>query len=310
MSTERELTRRIRAKARELLQNGVDMPEQAVDRAAIHCFIGYEEGTRGRVRPAFIYEAQDVDRLIWDDRCSHNLTTYLSQGVNPTQRGETYSRVGILVKPCDSRSLNVLFHERQLDRERTYVIGLTCGGVKVDGVIPERCRQCSERVPVVYDLVIGEVPRTRDVRALDDQGYADVRQVEAMSPRERLAFWTGAFDRCIRCYACRQACPVCYCADPGGPSECVAEQLNPSWMSIAIDLSQKRFFHVMRAYHLAGRCSGCNACEEACPMGIPLSLLNRKVAKELETLFGYRTGQDAETRPPLATFRKDEQLSM
>jgi Fe-S oxidoreductase len=90
----------------------------------------------------------------------------------------------------------------------------------------------------------------------------------------------------------------------------VAEQLDPSWMSIAIDLPQKQFFHVMRAYHLAGRCSGCNACEEACPMDIPLSLLNRKVAKEVETLFGYKAGQNAELLPPLATFRKEEQLPM
>jgi ferredoxin len=167
-------------------------------------------------------------------------------------------------------------------------------------------------MPAVYDLVMGEVPRISGGRTdrLADQDYADVGQVEAMSPRERLAFWAQAFDRCIRCYACRQACPACYCADPEGPSECVAEQLDPAWMSIAIDLPQKQFFHVMRAYHLAGRCSGCNACEEACPMDLPLSLLNRKVAKEVETLFGYRAGQDAATRPPLATFSKEERLPM
>jgi Fe-S oxidoreductase len=81
-------------------------------------------------------------------------------------------------------------------------------------------------------------------------------------------------------------------------------------MGIAIDVPQKQFFHVMRAYHLAGRCAGCNACEEACPMGIPLSLLNRKIAKEVETLFGYRAGQDAVTVPPLATFKKEEELPL
>jgi ferredoxin len=155
---------------------------------------------------------------------------------------------------------------------------------------------------------MGEVQRTSGSLAAGE--YADVGNLEAMSPRERLAFWTTAFDRCIRCYACRQACPACYCANPEGPSECVAEQLDPAWMSIAIDLPQKQFFHVMRAYHLAGRCSGCNACEEACPMDLPLSLLNRKVAKEVETLFGYRAGMDAQTPPPLATFGREEHLPM
>jgi formate dehydrogenase subunit beta len=277
---------KIRAKARELLESG-----------QVSCFIGYEEGTRGRVRPAFVYEPQEADRLIWDERCTHNLTVYVRSlaAADQSQRPS----LGILVKPCDSRSLNVLFHEGQLERDRVYVVGLTCTGVKVNGQLEERCQRCSERVPLVYDLVMGGVPKT-----VGREDYADVARLDGMSPGERLAFWTQEFDRCIRCYACRQACPACYCF------ECVAEQLDPEWMGIAIDLPQKQFFHVMRAYHLAGRCSGCNACEEACPMGIRLSLLNRKIAQEVEALFGYRTGQDAETPPPLATFKKEEELPL
>jgi len=278
----------IRAKVRELLASG-----------ELSCFIGYEQGTRGRARPAFIYEPQDADRLIWDARCSHNLAVYLHQFQTPLRQGEEPPRVGIMVKPCDSRSLNVLLHEEQVARERTYVIGLTCEGIREDGQLYARCQRCAERVPLVYDLVLGEVPK-----AIGREDDADVARLEGMSPVERLAFWANEFDRCIRCYACRQACPACYCF------ECVAEQLAPSWMSIAIDLPQKQFFHVMRAYHLAGRCSGCNACEEACPMDIPLSLLNRKIAKEVEALFGYSAGRDAETAPPLATFRKEEELPL
>ena len=282
------MTAKIRAKARELLESG-----------QVSCFIGYEEGTRGRVRPAFAYEPQDTDRLIWDERCTYNLSTYLHQFRHPPRRGEEPPRVGILVKPCDSRSLNVLFHEEQIDRANVYVVGVTCKGVKVNGQTEERCQRCAERVPLVYDVVMGTVPKV-----VGREDYADVARLEAMSTQERLAFWTREFDRCIRCYACRQACPACYCF------ECVAEQLDPQWMSIAIDLPQKRFFHIMRAYHLAGRCSGCNACEEACPMDIPLSLLNRHIAKEVEDLFGYRPGQDATTPPPLATFEKAEELPM
>ncbi len=279
---------KIRAKVRELMASD-----------QLSCFIGYEEGTRGRARPAFIRDPQDTERLIWDDRCTHNLAVYVKRVQRPSGKGEPPPRVGILVKPCDSRSLNVLFHEEQVDRERAYVIGLTCEGVRTNGHTQERCRRCAERVPLVYDLVIGEVPK-----AIGREDYADVAELEAMSPTERLAFWASEFDRCIRCYACRQACPACYC------SECVAEQLDPPWTSIAIDLPQKMFFHVMRAYHLAGRCSGCNACEEACPVGIPLGLLNRKIAREVEELFDYRSGQDAETIPPLATFRKQEELQL
>jgi formate hydrogenlyase subunit 6/NADH:ubiquinone oxidoreductase subunit I len=204
-----------------------------------------------------------------------------------------------MVKPCDSRALNVLLHEEQIDRGQTYVLGLTCQGVRRNGQPEDRCRRCSERVPLVYDMVVGSVPKS-----VGQEDYADVTGLEKLTAGERLAFWAKAFDRCIRCYACRQACPACYCF------ECVAEQLDPPWTSIVIDVTQKQFFHVMRAYHLAGRCVGCNACEEACPMGIPLSLLMRKMVKEVEDLFDYRTGSDVETPPPLATFRKEESLSM
>lgn len=283
-----QLIEQIRGKARELLEG-----------KQISCFIGYEQGTRGRARPAFIYYPQEVERLIWDGRCTHNLTVYLHQFKAPVKRGEPPPRVGILVKPCDARSLNILLHEKQIDRARVYVIGLTCEGLAADGQLLERCQRCSERVPVVYDLLLGEKPTM-----IGQEDYADVTEIERMSPAQRLAFWAREFDRCIRCYACRQACPACYCF------ECVAEQLDPPWMSIAIDLPQKQFFHVMRAYHLAGRCAGCNACEEACPMGIPLSLLNRKIAREVEALFGYRAGQDAITPPPLATFKKEEDVPL
>lgn len=264
----------------------------------VSCFIGYEEGTRDKVRPAFIYEPQEASRLIWDERCTHNLTIYLHQFGHPIGQDEP-QRVGVLVKPCDSQSLNVLLHEQQLDRTRVHIVGVTCEGVKDDGSFLERCRHCEQRVPLIYDVLIGEEPEESG-----HEDYQDVVELENMPPGQRLAYWTREFDRCIRCYACRQVCPGCYC------SECVAEQLEPRWMGIAIDLPQKQFFHIMRAYHLAGRCSDCNACEEACPVGIPLSLINRKVAKEVEALFAYRTGQDEETPPPLATFRQEEELRL
>jgi len=278
----------IRAKARELLESG-----------QVSCVIGYEEGTRGRVRPAFIYKPEDVDRLVWNERCIHNLVVYLRQFARPLKRGEEPPRVAILVKPCDSRSLNVLLQEKQVERERVYVIGLACEGMRVDGQLQERCQRCEDRIPLVYDLLVGEKPQT-----VGHEDYADVEELERMSPRERLDFWLRELDRCILCYACRQACPACYC------SECVAEQLDPLWMGIAIDLPRKWFFHTMRAYHLAGRCAGCNACEQVCPMDIPLSLIYRKLVKEVETLFSYKAGLDAETPSPLATFEKGEELPL
>jgi ferredoxin len=211
------------------------------------------------------------------------------------------------------RALNVLIHEGQVTREQVFVIGVACPGMlephaRQDGgagaasaqAEQAHCLRCKERVPVFYDALVGKPP---EVDA-PDETWADVAELEAMTPDERLAFWAQEFERCIRCYACRQACPGCYCF------ECLIEQVDPEWASIAHGIPEKAFFHVMRAYHLAGRCVECHACDLACPMHIPLSLLNRKIAKEVEALFGYVAGGDPETPPPLATFRKDEELPL
>jgi Na+-translocating ferredoxin:NAD+ oxidoreductase RnfC subunit len=155
-------------------------------------------------------------------------------------------------------------------------------------------------VPVFYDALVGQPPRVE----IEEDDWQDVAAIEAMTAGERLAFWAQAFEHCIRCYACRQACPACYCF------ECLAEQVDPAWIGIAHRVPEKAFFHIMRAYHLAGRCVECQACEMACPMHIPLSLLNRKMAREVQDLFGYTAGGDASVPPPLATFRRDEELPL
>ena len=295
-----EIQAGIQVRARELLSLG-----------EVGCVIGYERSPKGRVRPAFVYDECEAERLVWDQTCHHNLMVYLRDQVVPTRRKEQPSRVAIVAKPCDVRALNVLIHEEQVIRDQVFVIGVACPGMVGKGspvspsgeetwFLAENCLRCKERVPVFYDALVGEPP---EVDA-EDEAWADVEELEAKTTAERLALWTREFDRCIRCYACRQACPGCYC------TECLAEQVDPAWVSIAHGVPEKAFFHVMRAYHLAGRCVECHACDMACPMHIPLSLLNRKIAKDVEALFGYVAGGDAETPPPLATFRKDEELPL
>jgi len=279
----------IRALARELLE-----------KSTVECVIGYEVGPTGRVRPAFVYEPAGVERLIFDARCYHNLVTYLTRRNKPRKKGEEVPTTAVLVKPCDARSLQVLLNENQVQRDKVYIIGVACPGMQnADGTPELRCTRCDQRVPLIYDVLCGEPP---EVPAVTDT-YDDVERIEALPLEERLAYWLGELDRCIRCYACRQACPTCFC------SVCEAERDDSLWVGIADRIPEKAFFHIIRAFHQAGRCAECNACEAVCPMGIPLSLINRKVAKDVaQMMAGYRAGESDEPTPLVTMLTGEEAI--
>ncbi len=272
------ITEDIQKKAQDLLGSG-----------EVSCVIGYEVGPRGRTRPTFVYEAEDIERLVWNQACTHNLTTYLKQKLSAGIRQETddKSRVAVVVKPCDSKSINVLLAENRFERKQVYIIGVACDGIvegagfgKSDGRLQNRCTSCREREPVIFDTFVGEAPVVEDISSEE----LPVSHMEGLSVTQRMEFWLNQFDRCIRCYACRQACPVCDCPT------CLYERDDSLWTGMNIELNEKRTFHLGRAYHLAGRCVGCNECERVCPMEIPISLLNAKLAQEVEAAFGYQAG--------------------
>ena len=271
-------TRAIQKTARELLSSN-----------EVSCVIGYELSSRDRTRPTFIYDADDVERLVWNQSCTHNLTTYLESKLmgDGRQKTEDKPRVALVVKPCDSKSINVLLAENRFEREQVCIIGVACDGIqegagygKTNGQYQKRCLSCSDRIPVLYNKLIGDAQNVEDMQPTDH----GVEQLEAMSPSQRMDFWLSQFDRCIRCYACRQACPMCDCPT------CLYESDNSLWVGMNIEINEKRTFHLGRAYHLAGRCVGCDECERVCPMDIPIGLLNRKLAQEVETTFGFRAG--------------------
>ena len=289
------MTEEIQGTARDLLAN------EEVD-----CVIGYEIGPRHRTRPVFIYKADDADRLVWNQDCTHNLTTYLGQKLMRSQFGKLtdstnrVQRVAVVVKACDSRGINMLLAEKRFERSQVHVIGVICDGIRQgagfdnrpEGVLQRRCQACTDTKPVLSDTLIGlNEARIDRLPARDVEEVYGYPQLNALTPTERMQFWLSQFDRCIRCYACRQACPMCDCPT------CLYERDDSLWTGMGIEINEKRTFHLGRAYHLAGRCVGCDECERVCPMDIPISLLNRKLVAEMETRFGYHTGVEPVPAP-------------
>ena len=281
-------TEQIRQLARELLES-----------KAMDCVIGYERATDGvNARPFFAYEPAEVDRLIFDQTCTHNLTRYLLN-----RKGKS---TAIVVKPCDSRAINLLLNESQIQRDKVHIIGVVCPGVverrwgDPGAKLLNACQVCQQHVPVTYDSLVGQ-PLSEPAVA---DPYPDVAGMEVKPADERRVFWEEQFSRCIRCYACRQACPGCYC------SECFAERLDPLWVGIRIAPGENEVWNTIRAFHLAGRCIGCYQCEQVCPVDIRLSLLNRKLERDVLGMFHFQAGMDAESPPPFSTYQKEEKLGI
>jgi len=256
------MTERLRQTARRLLSEG-----------KVQVVIGY--GAAGR--PALITKADDVGKLEWNDRCLANLAVYLTR-----KEVKALGKAAIVVKGCDERALVVLEKESQIDRAALYVIGMAC-----DGVGAPKCARCQLHLPRFADEVIGEAGQT----AAAAPGPNGLDRLMAKSSAERWAFWNAEFARCVKCYACRQVCPLCYC------ERCIADKNRPVVIDTSATPKGNFAWHITRAFHLAARCIGCGECTRACPAGIPLGLLNQSLAQATEAHFGYRPGMDLQAEP-------------
>ncbi len=267
----------LRAIARDLLANGT-----------VEAVIGYEQGTTPfHTRPCIVRSADDADRLVFSHHAINNLASWVTRAKRPGR-----GKVAIVAKGCDTRALTLLIQEKQVDRESLYIIGMQCNGVVRAAGLPwnadtmaDKCLICQRRTPGMADVLVGEL---EELPSRPPAMMERIQKIESLSSHERFDYWEEEFARCIRCYACRQACPLCYC------EQCIAEKSVPQWIETSATHRGNFAWNVIRAFHLAGRCIGCNECERACPADIPLSLLNAKMAIAAREEFNYVSGMDVD----------------
>ncbi len=236
-------------KARHLLESGT-----------VKVVIGYEKGSAGRRRPAFITDAAGADRLVFDDRCTQNLAVYLTKDeIRRMGRAAIVAPIPVL------RSILQLERENQIRFEDLVLLGISGNGVPVEFR--------------THDEVRLFVKQSADDTG-NQQQHNRLERLKSMRAEDRMDFWKASFESCFRCYACRAVCPLCYC------TRCRAENNQPQWVPVASHTLGNLEWHIMRAMHLAGRCTNCGSCTEACPAGIPLDLLNMFMAGETARNFG------------------------
>jgi len=331
----------LRSEARKILAEGT-----------VKYVIGYKKPAAGFMAvPAFFHKPEEVDQMVWDPTCIHNLTRFIKEEKKRKLRTKEPDErpIGIVVKGCDSRAVNVLLQEKYMQRTDVYLLGVSCEdkgvidlkkihkkyknksvtgveygqketftlttkgateNVKAQELLADRCLECQASSPVIFDVLLGEGSSRSP-----EKPFGSLEEIESYPTEKKWALWNDQFSKCIRCYACRSVCPMCYC------SECVADTINFSvypdtpaeekaqkikWVEKSPVRSENFFYHMVRAMHLAGRCVDCGECERACPVDIPLRMLNKKMEREAKELFDYDVGYDPEAPSLVSSFKDDD----
>jgi len=311
-----DMEQELRKEARKLLE------EEKVD-----YIVGFARGSlKFSTTPLITKEKEEVASLVINPFITSNLAKFLS---------EVAGRVGIVAKGCDSRSIVSLIQDNQVIRENVVIIGVPCSGlvdiVKVEKLVGrdrdeisdvalqgekvvvtvggdktelpakevmfDNCLGCKYPTPQEYDILIGEPV---DATCNGESGQEKMKELEGMAPEQRWEFWKQQFSRCIKCYACRQVCPACFC------ERCFVEESEPQWVSPVPKWQDNLIFQVIRNIHVAGRCTDCGECERVCPVNIPLRSLTKKMYGLVGEMFNYEAGTDKNAPPLMTAYEYEE----
>ena len=313
-------TNEIIARAKELLASG-----------EVNRVLGWRKGEYSYDQSPAVFTESNIDELVYDDFSTPNLSKYL---VKETLKE---GKIAVLMKPSDSYSLNQLLTEHRVKRENIYVIGIPAESeidlrkieaLGVKGITDIEADETNVTIKSIYgdktvaksDVLLdrsinGKGTKhviydellccTEDEEAVNEDTtsrFDQLKEIEAMSSDERYEFWRSELSKCIRCNACRNVCPACTCRT------CVFDNPDSQVDAKANTTSfEENMFHIIRAFHVAGRCTDCGECSRVCHQNIPLHLLNRKFIKDMNENYGeYQAGAVEGSRAPLVSFTTED----
>jgi ferredoxin len=308
-----------------------------LEKGTVQCIVAWTEGEdRPRAREALIDKSRPdlVQKMVWSPFCTTSTVTFLKKN----KAALAAKKVGVVVKDCDFQALNVLLQEHFLRREDLVIIGARCDGLAeadlfgrpaadapvtsdAEGVAvgKERrrwedfgftcCLSCSYE-HMKPDHVIGEYGRKKG-----SPEWKHLSKVLSQEPAKRREHYSAVFDKCIRCYACREVCPVCACVecaiDPGEraitPRTAPGEKAGaPVWASHERGVSENAVYLTTRTMHMAGRCVRCGWCERACPVGLPLMEIIDLGNDAVKRIYHYEVGRDPADPPFLVSYAETD----
>ena len=314
------------------MQELIKRMTELLESGEVQRVVGWKKGDLGyNPEPAYFETAEALKDFVYDGFCGANLSKYMIKAC------ELEGKTLVLLKPCDTYSFNQLIKEHRISKDKIYVIGVGCKGkldiekIKAMGIkgitaisgveitdacdtinietvygnktvaykdaMLERCHVCKGKEHKVSDEIFFDSAETDD-----GDRFAGVDYIESLSPEEKFEFFKKELSKCIRCNACRNVCPACSCR------KCVFDSTKfDSAQKANVDSFEEKMFHIIRAFHVAGRCTDCGECSRVCPQGIPLHLFNRKFIKDINEIYGeYVAGAEAGSRAPLVSFTPED----
>lgn len=258
----------LRTKAKELLEN-----------ADVKVIVGYGEGADHIIQVVFIRKPADTDKLIYNEHCIQNLAVYLKK-----DEIRKFGRICLIANLSTLRSVLQIASENQLDENEIAVITVNAEGKVIE----------FENFNKIENYV-----NTCNLE-ISQEDSAMITKLDSMTSAERWDYWSEQLTRCIKCYACRAACPMCYCG------HCQVEYNQPQIVTSEATPMGNFEWHVIRAMHLAGRCVSCGECGRACPVGIPIHLLNVKTSLIVKNKFNIVPGTKADLLSALSTYDPED----